>query len=115
MIRQSHPRIEVVPISARDRYKQTVVHQRVALSTQASFVAEIIKVGSFHPSVRDGADEAGNATYRLMTPSELVARATEIAALAFEAFDRDDLLGRLPPFSELLETDQPAGFGAAMK
>jgi hypothetical protein len=103
--------VETAIVKPNDRINQVLIHQRVACSFIATFAMDLIKAGSFLPTVPDGDDSAGNRVYTVMSPADLVARSVVIAELTFGAFAEKSWVVESPSVDKLRDDSQEtAGF-----
>lgn len=102
--------IEMHLVESDQKFKALVPHHEVTRGDHATFVMDLMKAGSFVPSVWDGEDSRGQAKYRLLTPEELVARCVDITTRSFAVFAEKDWTAKVPEFESLLDEGGSVGF-----
>jgi hypothetical protein len=97
--------IEAAKFGPKDQYHQVMVHQRVAVSYVASFAMDLIK-----SAICQGIPNSkGDGFERMLTPQEVVERATTTASIAFEDFQKRGWIIEQPAL-ERLNTNDKVGF-----
>lgn len=75
---------------------EIIVHTLETLNEEARFACELMRHLSIVAGCPDGTDCYGKQKFRLMTPEEVVQRATEIASISFAEFRKRGLAVDLP-------------------
>ena len=78
-----------------------MVHSRESPAWKARLACALIEKWGLVAAAPDGEDSSGRAKLRKLTPTELVAEATEVADLAVEEFRRRNWVTELPSFSDV--------------
>jgi hypothetical protein len=78
-----------------------VVHERVHMEMQAKLAFELMGRLAIIAAQEDGEDSAGRQKLRLMTPTEVAARACDIAAAACNEFVERDWLSEVQPWADI--------------
>jgi len=102
--------IDVHTIGPGEKYKQAMLHQRVALCHVALFAQDLMKVAiALSEPVLEPA--AGEQRFRMLTEGEVVNRAVKVAELAYAAFENKGWSAEVPSFNELLiASEDKVGF-----
>ena len=80
---------------------EVMLHETEELSIEAKFTWDLVKQLGIVACVFDGEDTSGRQKLRLLEPSEVVDRATEIARLTFDSFRSKGWVTNLPDVSEI--------------
>lgn len=90
----------------RNNRKEVRIERTEHPTEEADLAASFIEKFGAVAAVPDGYDDAGRQKMRLMTPKELVERATETAALAFAEFRARGWMVPIPSEHDLNATPE---------
>ena len=88
--------------------KATQVYHTRVMTSRAQAISAMVERWGMVAAVPDGEDAAGRQRLRLMTPAELVERATDTVDLMFGYFDAAGLFVEIP-VPELIPEEADAG------
>lgn len=78
-------------------------HTRLSADPRATFAMSCLERWGVVASEPDGEDSAGRQKLRLLSVTDLVARACDTAEQAFKAFDQRGWLLAIPSYQEMVE------------
>lgn len=76
----------VDPSRPRIRGEEQIIHYELVVNPTAGFAMDLCRHFAIVAAIPDDTDRAGRQKYRQATPEEVVTRACDIAALAFDEF-----------------------------
>lgn len=101
--------MDVVALGPDEKYKQTLLHHRVAFTLPAQFVMELVKLASI-AQLPDGETSTGEQKTRALTPQEVVDRSVEIVLIATGRLEALGWIKEIPAFEALREDSSQVGF-----
>lgn len=99
------PRAEVCLVKSDEAYKTIAFHSRFMVDGVGSLVLELVKLGSMDSVPSEHAGSVYHQALRLLTPQEIVDRASAIAQATYIELERIKAVHEVPAFADLKEAD----------
>ncbi len=90
------------------RPRGLILHNRKIPDARAVFAMQVIERWGMVAAIEDGEDSAGRQKLRLATISELVERAVQVSAAAFELFESRAWIVDTPDFATVVDRAREA-------